>query len=120
MSISGLNYTDVTKFRGPMLQPQAEVSDIPTDASLRAENVSYLPGRVQTREGHEQVFSGYQPRSMSNWTTQTGNWLLSLTPSSVIRRDIGNGGELTLGSITADRGSFAQAGNKVYMSFRNT
>lgn len=120
MSIAGLDFVDVNTFRGPIIEPQAEVSDIPSDASLLAENVSYFAGRIQCREGHEAVYSGLRA-SPYNWTNSSGNWLLALSGTSVVRRDLSTGSESTLGSVaSASRASFQQAGNRVYMSLRDS
>lgn len=118
MSLVGLKQAEVTNFRGPMISPQVEASDIPQDASLLAENVTYGPGYVKTREGHEQLFAASGPiSSLYNWTAAGINRCVYVRINgSVVVRNLDTGVEEVLGTVDSGYQHLQEAGNRIYMS----
>jgi hypothetical protein len=119
MSIAGLRGEWVTGFRGPVIVPQVEVSDVPSDSSLRAENVQYGPGRVQTREGHEAMFNPAAPvTGLYNWYTSSFNKLIYFrSGNTVVSRDLATGVETTIGTVSAYSATSQQASSRLYQAF---
>ena len=121
MSLIGLTQQEVSDFRGPMTPPLVETSDIPPDVLTVAENVTFGPGYVRTREGHEALFTPSAPiSSFYNWTASGNNRLVYATQSGVGFRELASGVDTALGSVSSIFQNFQEAGSRIYCTFASS
>ena len=123
MSTTGLRKEVINQFWGPVLTPQADATDLSSGAILAAENVSFGPGYIETRSGHEQMFvAASGMKAFYNWITDiTGaeNRLVSVSGDRLIVRNMQSGVETVLmDPVPSTSGvvKFQHQGNRIYFS----
>lgn len=109
-----------TAFGGSYLLEDAP--DVPPSRALLAENVSYIPGFVQTRLGFSQAYDPNEPMSaLFNWISSLGDLLLWFRTSdrSVRLIDIASPSVQTVisGDLLGYAATFANAGARLYAAF---
>lgn len=118
MSLQGLRKETVSTFGGPVLQPDVEIEDVPSEALLEARNVAYGKGFVMTREGHASLFNPASAiKAMKNWVALGLNRLVYIRGDGhVIVRNLADNTEQDIATFTAANPVFQLAGDKLYFA----